>query len=138
MRRARFGSTLPARASSAASARRTLVGASLAGPTVVETATGTASLTDMITTTTQNAMVISTATQGNAGALTATGAGHLRDFNVGPTSSQVAGGHAASAVPATLTLGYSAGNINRIAMVLAAFPVSAPTAPPVSVPNVSG
>jgi hypothetical protein len=54
----------------------------------------------------------------------------VRDFNVGPTSSQVAGGHAEAVAPATVTLGYSAGNvINRIAMVLAAFQVSAPAAP---------
>jgi hypothetical protein len=61
---------------------------------------------------------------------TASFTGHVRDFNVGPTSSQVAGGHAETAAPATVTLGYSAGNvINRIAMVLAAFQVSAPPAP---------
>ena len=58
----------------------------------METATGTASLTDVITTTTPNALVMSAATQGNAGALTATGTGHVRDFTVAGRRRK-AGGH---------------------------------------------
>ncbi len=99
----------------------TLVGADPAGPSSVKAATGTASLTDAITTTTPNALVISTAMQGNAGTLTATGTGHLRDFTVAASSSQLAGGRVQATAPAPLTIGYSASNINRIAMVLVAF-----------------
>ncbi len=101
----------------------TLAGADLTGPTVVETATGTASLTDVITTSTPGALVISTAMQGNAGTLTATGTGHLRDFTVAAASSQIAGGRVQTTAPGTLTIGYSASNINRIAMVLAVFSI---------------
>ncbi|MGH9254315.1 MAG: PASTA domain-containing protein, partial [Vicinamibacterales bacterium] len=103
----------------------TLVGAALGGPTVVETSTGNASLTDLITTTTPNTMVISVAAHSRTGVLTATGTGHVRDVSLGLASSRVAGGHAVVVTPATVTLGYS-GSISRIAMVLAAFPVGVP------------
>ena len=112
-----------------------LAGANAAGPFAVETTTGSTSLSDTIVTTTPNAMVISAAAQGNNSALTATGTGHLRDVDVALTSSRVAGGHVEVAVPAARTLGYS-GTINRIAMVLAAFPAGA-SAPDTTAPVVS-
>jgi autotransporter-associated beta strand protein len=113
----------------------TLVGAASTGPEAVETATGTASLTDQITTLSPNAMVISTATQGNNGALTATGTGHVLDASAALASSRMAGGHADVATPSSRTLGYS-GTINRIAMILASFPVGAPSGPPPNAPPV--
>jgi hypothetical protein len=106
----------------------TLIGADPSGPAAVETATATGSLTDQITTTTPNALVVSAATQGNATALTPSGSGHVLDTSQALASSRVAGGHAAVATPATVTLGYS-GSINRIAQVLAAFRPGGPPSP---------
>ena len=114
----------------------TLVGAASTGPEVVEVATATAAITDQITTLSTNAMVVSTATQGNNGPLTATGTGHVLDVSAALASSLMAGGHAEVAAPSTQTFGFS-GTINRVAMILASFPVSAPQLPPVTVPNVT-
>jgi hypothetical protein len=95
---------------------------------VVETRTGIGPLTDLITTTTPNAMVISAATQSNAGTLTATervtcamsaSASHHRAWQaVTPRPSR-----------RDAVARYS-GTSGRIAMVLAAFPVGAPAVPP--------
>ncbi|MBI5088675.1 MAG: PASTA domain-containing protein [Actinobacteria bacterium] len=85
----------------------TLVGAAATGPEVVETATGTRNLTDQIRTRTANALVISTATHRDRGALTATGTGHVLDLSAALNSSRVVAGHATIATPTTRTLGFS-------------------------------